>query len=127
MMSACGSNRLTKLLARRHGLALEHPALAVGDEARDQRQVMGDLGAPALGRRSGDLGQPCGGRVAFSSAGLGGDDQLAIEPALFVLPAAVLDCTGPLLGQASAVAPRDRPGLLAGSGPGATAASSPAP
>ena len=61
---------------------------------------MGDLGAPALGRRPGNLGQPCGRRLQFGAAGPGGGDQFAIKLALFVLPAAVLDGAGPLLGQA---------------------------
>jgi len=38
--------------------------------------------------------------LQFVSTGLGGGDQLAIELALFVLPAAVFDDAGPLLGQA---------------------------
>jgi hypothetical protein len=106
-----------QLLARRYRLAIEHPALALGNDARDQRQVTGDLGAPAFGRRCGDLSQPRGSRLEFGSAGLGGGDQFAIEPALFVLPAAVLDCTGPLLGQAPAVAPCDRQRSRQGVGP----------
>jgi len=82
---------------------------------------MFDLGAPALGRRPGEFGQPCGGGLQFGSAGPGGGDQLAIEMALLVLPAAVVDGACPLLGQAPAVAPSDprrsRQGVGQGVGP----------
>jgi 2-haloacid dehalogenase len=40
--------------------------------------------------------------------GAGGGDQLAIELALFVLPAAVLDRSRPLLGHALVIAPQGR-------------------
>src|SRR5207249_6044716 len=40
-----------ELLAGRHRLTAEHPALALGEDARDQRQIMVNRGAPALGRR----------------------------------------------------------------------------
>ena len=56
------SNR-RPVLAGWDRLALEDPALALGDDARDQRQVMIDLGAPPLGRCPGDLGQPFGDRL----------------------------------------------------------------
>ena len=46
-----------QLLARRHRLTVEHPALALGDDTRDQRQIVVDLSAPAFGGRPGDLGQ----------------------------------------------------------------------
>ena len=78
-----------QLLACRHRLAVEHPALALGDDARDRRQVMVDLGAPARRGPSSNLGQLCGGRLQFGPAGLGGGDQLAIETALLALAAAV--------------------------------------
>ncbi len=52
-----------QLLAGWDRLTLEDPALALGDDARDQRQVMIDLGAPPLGRCPGDLGQPFGDRL----------------------------------------------------------------
>jgi len=64
-----------QLLACRHRLVVEHPALALGDDARDQRQVMVDLGAPARRGRSGNLVQLCGGRLQFGLAGLGGGDE----------------------------------------------------
>src|ERR1700738_1741853 len=64
MMSACGSNRLTRFSPPgpasppvSRGPALEHPALALGDDARDQRQIMIDRGAPPLGRHPDGLGQ----------------------------------------------------------------------
>jgi len=66
-----------------------------------------DLSAPAFGGRPGNLGQLGSERLQFGAAGPGGGDQLAIEPALLVRPAAVLDCARPLLGQPPAVAPPD--------------------
>src|SRR5713226_6869118 len=97
-----------ELLAGRHRLAAEDPALALGDDARDQRQIMVDRGAPALGRCPGDRGQPWGSRLQLGPGGLGGGDQLAIELALLVLPAAVVDRARPLLGHTPTVAPPDR-------------------
>ena len=44
-----------------------------------------------------DLGQLCGHRLQFVSAGLGSGNQLVMEPALFVLPATVLDGAGSLI------------------------------
>jgi hypothetical protein len=38
-----------ELLAGRYRLVAEDPALALGDDARDQRQIMVDRSAPALG------------------------------------------------------------------------------
>ena len=93
-----------QLLARRHRLTVEHPALALGDDTRDQRQIVVDLSAPAFGGRPGQLGSQ---RLQFGAAGPSGGDQLAIELALVVRPAAVLDSARPLLGQAPAVAPPD--------------------
>ena len=117
-----GLEQADQLLARRHRLAVEHSALALGDDARDQRQVVVDLSAPAFGGRPGNLGQLGSERLPFAAAGPGGGDQFAIEPALLVRPAAVLDCARPLLGQAPAGAPPDCR-RLAKSGPGATDAS----
>jgi hypothetical protein len=97
-----------QFLARRHRLAIEHAALGLGDEARDQRQIMVDLSTPALDGRLGALRQPGGDCLQFGLAGLGSGDQLAIELALLVPPAAVFDGTCPLLGQAPTVAPPDR-------------------
>ena len=97
-----------ELLVGRHRLVAEDPALALGDDARDQRQIMVDRDAPALGRRPGDRGRPCGGRLQLGPGGLGGGDQFAIELALFVLPAAVVDRARPLLSHTPAVAPPDR-------------------
>ena len=47
-----------QLLAGRHRLAGQDPALALGDDALDQRQIMADLGMPALDGRVGRHGQP---------------------------------------------------------------------
>src|SRR6516162_4557488 len=69
---------------------------------------MRDLGTPVLGCDLGRLGPSRGHRLQFVSAGRGSGDQLAIELALFVLPAAVLDGAGPLLGQAPPIAPLHR-------------------
>src|SRR5215469_7915918 len=102
MMSACGSNRLTSFSPAKHATS------GLDNNARDQRQVLRDLGTPALGCDLGCLGQPCGHRLQFVSAGLGSGDQIAIELALFGLPAAVLDGAGPLLGQAPPIAPLHR-------------------
>ena len=76
-----------QLLARRHRLTVEHSALALGDDARDQRQVVVDLSAPAFGDGPCNLGQLGSERLQFG--------------------AAVFDCLRPLLGQAPAVAPLD--------------------
>ena len=97
-----------QLLAGRHDLAVKHATSGLDNNTRDQRQVMRDLGTPAFGSDLGRLGQPSGHHLQFISAGLGSSDQLAIELALFVLPAAVLDGAGPLLGQAPPIAPSDR-------------------
>src|SRR5205807_4268216 len=78
-----------QLLAGRHRLAIEHPALGLDDDARDQRQIMVDLGTPAGDGGLGALGHGCGDRLQLSPAGLGSSDQVAIELTLLVLPAAV--------------------------------------
>jgi hypothetical protein len=85
-----------QLLAGRHRPTVEHAALGLDEDARDQRQVMIDLGTQARDGRPGSFGQPCGNRLQLGPAGLGGGDQVAIEPALFVLAAAVLDGARPL-------------------------------
>jgi hypothetical protein len=82
--------------------------LGLDDDARDQRQMMVDLGAPAGNGGLGDCAQRLGHPLQFRPAGLGSGDQVAVELALFVLPAAVFDRTRPFLGQASTVAPADR-------------------
>src|SRR6201981_1250765 len=96
MMSACGSNRLTSF-SLAGTISPSSNAASLDNNARDQWQVMRDLGTPALGSDLGHLGQPCGHRMQFVSAGLGSSDQLAIELGRFVLPAGVLDGAGPLL------------------------------
>ena len=57
MMSACGSNRLTSFSPA--GTACRpDPALALGDDALDQRQIVAGPGAPALDQPRRPLGQP---------------------------------------------------------------------
>jgi hypothetical protein len=63
-----------------------------------------ELGAPALGRDPGEVGQPFAGRLQSRLGGAGGGYQLAIEPAPVVFAAAVLDRSRALLGQAPAIA-----------------------
>ena len=50
-----------QLVAGRYGLAAQYPALALGQHARDQRQIMVHLRTPALGRDAGKPGQPLAG------------------------------------------------------------------
>jgi len=45
-----------QLLPGWHCLTVEHAALGLGDDARDQRQVMVELGTPAQDRRLGGFG-----------------------------------------------------------------------
>src|SRR6184192_1100610 len=91
-----------QLLTGRHRLAIKDAPLALGEDALDQRPIMAELGAPALGRDPGEVGQPFAGLVQCR---LGGGDQLPIEPAPVVFAAAVLDRSRALLGQAPAIAP----------------------
>ena len=53
MMSACGSNRLTSFSPAGTAWPAQHPALALVEHARDQRQIMVDLAPPALDRAAG--------------------------------------------------------------------------
>jgi hypothetical protein len=78
----------------------------------DQRQIVAELGAPALGRDPGEVGQPFG-RLQCRLGSAGGVDQLTIEPAPVVFAAAVLDRSRALLGQAPAIAPLELPALQA--------------
>jgi hypothetical protein len=75
-------------------LAVQHPALALLEDARDQRQIMAHLGAPVRGRPASQAGKPVGGPLQRRSGGISGSDQLAIEPAPVVFGAAVLDVGG---------------------------------
>src|SRR5438309_1329576 len=79
--------------------------LALGEDALDQRQIVAELGAPALGRDPGEVGQPFAGLLQRRPGGAGGGDQLTIEPAPVVFAAAVLDRSRVLFGQAPAIAP----------------------
>ena len=97
-----------QLFAGRHRLAVQHPAFALVEHARDQRQIMVDLGAPALGRDAGKLAQPLGGPLQRRPGGMNGSDQLAIEPAPVVFAATVLDLCGAALGHAPAIVPAHR-------------------
>ena len=97
-----------QLVAGGHRLAIEYPALGLGDDAGDQRQVMADLRPPAHDGQLGGFGDRSNYLLQLGPAGLGGSDQVAIELALLVLSAAVFDGTGPLLGQAPPIAPADR-------------------
>ena len=108
MMSACGSSSP----GPDPGLSLAGTVSpsktrrwVLGDDAREQRQVMVDLGAPPHDGCLGDRGQPLGHRLQFGPASLGRGDQVTVELALHVLSAAVFDGAGPLVGQAPAVAP----------------------
>ena len=94
-----------QLLAGRHRLAVKDAPLALGEDALDQRQIVAELGAPALGRDPGEVGQPFAGLLQRRLGGAGGGDQLTIEPAPVVFAAAVLDRSRTLLGQPPAIAP----------------------
>ena len=103
MMSACGSNKLTSFSPA--GTAPEYPALALADDAGNQRQIMIDRGAPPLGHHSGDLGHTGSDRLQLGTGRLGGRDQLAIKLTFLALAPAVVDLSRPLLGQTLAIAP----------------------
>ena len=115
MMSACGSNspRTAALrafrgfVAGRHWLPVENPLLALAEDALDQRQIVGPLGTPPLGRKADEIDQPFGGLLQRRPGGAGDGDQLAIEPAAVVFATAVLDLSGAPPGQAPAITPAD--------------------
>ena len=67
-----------QLLPRRHRLAVEHPVFALGDDARDQRQVMVDLSAPAFGDGAGNLSQLGSQRLQFGATGPSGGESLTL-------------------------------------------------
>jgi hypothetical protein len=52
-------------------LAVQHAALALVEDARDQRQIIVDLSAPARGRQA---GQPVGGPLQRRLSGMRGGD-----------------------------------------------------
>src|SRR6201987_1440349 len=70
-----------QLLAGRHHLAIKNAPLALGEDALDQRPIVAELGAPALGRGPSEVGQPFAGLVQRCLGGTGGGNQLPIEPA----------------------------------------------
>jgi hypothetical protein len=74
--------------------------MALGEDALDQRQIVAELGAPALGRGPGEVGQPFAGLLQCRLGGAGGGDELTIEPAAVVFAATVFDRSRALLGQA---------------------------
>ena len=80
-----------QLFAGRHRLAVKDAPLALSEDALDQRQIMAELGAPALGRDPGAVGAPFAGLVQRRLGGAGGGDQLTLEPAPVVFAAAVLN------------------------------------
>jgi hypothetical protein len=94
-----------QLLVGRHRLAIKDALLALGKDALDQRQIVSELSAPALGRDPGEVGQPFAGLLQCRLGGAGGGDQLTIEPAPVVFAAAVLDRSRALFGKAASIAP----------------------
>jgi hypothetical protein len=64
--------------------------------------------APALGRDAGKAGQLLDGPQQRRPRRMGGDDQLAVEPAALVLATAVLDLGSAAFGHAPAVVPAHR-------------------
>src|SRR5690348_2898227 len=78
-----------QLLAGRYRLAIKDSPPALGEDALDQRQIVAELGAPALGHDPGEVGQPVAGRLQCRLGSSGGGDQLTIEPA----PVVFAGCT----------------------------------
>src|ERR1700694_5887070 len=74
MMSACGSNRLTSFSPGRHGRPAQGPPLALDEDALDQRQIVAELGTPALDRDPGEVGQPFSGLLHRRLGSTGGGD-----------------------------------------------------
>src|SRR5438034_11805332 len=97
-----------QLFAGRHRLAVKDAPLALSEDALDQRQIMAELGAPALGRDPGEVGEPFAGLVPRRLGGAGGGDQLTIEPAPVVFAAAVLNRARAFC-QAAAIPPPQLP------------------
>ena len=94
-----------QLLAGLHRLAIKDAALGLGEDALDQRQIVAELGAPALGRNAGEIGHSLAALLQLGQGGASGGDQLTIEPAPVGFAAAVFDRSRALLGQAPAIAP----------------------
>src|SRR5205823_4005025 len=80
-----------QLLAGLHRLAIEDATLALGEDALDQREIVAELGAPALGRDAGEVGQPLTGLLQRRPGGASGGHQLTIESAPVGFAAAVFD------------------------------------
>src|SRR5205807_6821063 len=70
-----------QLLAGLHRLAIEDATLALGEDALDQREIVAELGAPALGRDAGEVGQALTGLLQRRPGGASGGHQLTIESA----------------------------------------------
>ena len=64
-----------QLLVGRHRLAIKDAPLALGKDALDQRQIVSELSAPALGRDPGEVGQPFDGLVQRRLGGAGGSSR----------------------------------------------------
>jgi hypothetical protein len=104
-----------QLVARRHGLAVQHPALALVEHAAYQRQIMLHPSLPALGFAAGQPDQPARGPLQGRPRGMNGCDQFTVEPAPGVFAAAVLNVGGAALGQAPALPAGLLPGAAIGS------------
>src|SRR5947209_8284108 len=94
-----------QLVAGRHHLAIKDASLALLDNALDQRQIVAELGAPALGCDPAEVDQPFAGLLQRCLGGARGGYQLAIEPAPVGFAAAVFDRSRAFLGQPPAIAP----------------------
>jgi hypothetical protein len=68
-----------QLLAGEHRLSAQDRPLALDKDALDQRQIVAELGTPALDRDPGEVGQPFSGLLHRRLGSVGGGDQLAIE------------------------------------------------
>jgi hypothetical protein len=73
--------RVYQFLAGRHRLTIKDAPMALGEDALDQRQIVAELGAPALGCGPGEVGQLFAGLLQCHLGGAGGGDELTIEPA----------------------------------------------
>jgi hypothetical protein len=56
--------RVYQLFAGQHRPMIKDVPIALGADVLDQRQIVAELGAPALGRGPGEIGQPFAGLFA---------------------------------------------------------------
>ena len=63
-----------QLLSGRHRLSAQDPPLALDEDALDQRQIVAELGTPALDRDPGEVGQPFSGLLHRRLGSTGGGD-----------------------------------------------------